>query len=146
MLFHVLSDAGEGELAYKMITRPEFPSYGALIGFGETTIPESFDLPGEGGGSHDHHMFCDIKNWFISRVAGLRYNPDGDDCRRVLVKPSYISSLRFAEAEYLSPFGKIAVRWERDGDDICLTLDAPEEISYEIVLPDGTVRTGKGKF
>ena len=146
VLFHVLSDAGEGELAYKMITRPEFPSYGALIGFGETTIPESFDLPGEGGGSHDHHMFCDIKNWFISRVAGLRYNPDGDDCRRVLVKPSYISSLRFAEAEYLSPFGKIAVRWERVDGEIRLTLDAPEEISYEIVLPDGTVRTGKGKY
>ncbi len=146
VLFHVLSDAGEGELAYKMITRPEFPSYGALIGFGETTVPESFDLPGEGGGSHDHHMYCDIKNWFISRVAGLRYNPDGDDCRRVLVKPSYISSLRFAEAEYLSPYGKIAVRWERADGGIRLTLDAPEEIAYEIVLPDGTVRTGCGKF
>ena len=144
VIFHVLSELGESELAYKMITRKEFPSYGAFIGFGETTIPEAFCRPGEGNYSHNHQMYCDIKNWFISRVAGLRYNPTGREHDRVLIEPSFISSLDFAEAEYASPAGRIAVRWERAGIGIRLTLSAPAAVSYEIALPDGAVRTGKG--
>ena len=145
VIFHVLSDAGESELAYKMITRPEFPSYGALIVFGETTIPECFDLPGEGNYSHNHHMYCDIKNWFISAVAGLRYNPDGRDHSRVLIKPAFIPSLTFAEADYDSPAGKISVRWERTGTGVELTVRAAEGICADVALPDGTLAAHRGE-
>ena len=138
LCFEGLSDAGESELAYKMITRPEFPSYGALIGFGETTIPECFDLPGEGNYSHNHHMYCDIKSWFISAVAGIRYNPDGRDHARVLIKPAFIPSLTFAEADYDSPAGKISVRWERTRTGVELTVRAAEGICADVVMPDGT--------
>ena len=137
VIFHVLSDAGEAALAYKMITRPEFPSYGAMILFGETTVPESFELPGEGIYSHNHHMFCDIKNWFISAVAGLRYNPDGTDHNAVLIKPAFIDALTFAEASYLSPAGEIFVRWERTDGGVNLRVRTADGIAAEIVLPNG---------
>ncbi len=148
VIFHVLSEAGESELAWKMITRKEFPSYGALIGFGETTIPECFDLPGEGNYSHNHHMYCDIKNWFISAVAGLRYNPDGRDPSRVLIKPALISSLTFAEARYDSPAGQIFVRWDRTENGAELLVRAADGITAEIVTPDGASRihTGEGRY
>lgn len=98
------------DLSLKMITRKEFPSYGALAALGETTVPEFFELPGDHYYSHNHHMYCDVKNWFVSAVAGLRYNPDGNDFGRVLVKPAFIKGLEFAEASYSSPFGEISVR------------------------------------
>ncbi|MCH5197778.1 MAG: family 78 glycoside hydrolase catalytic domain [Oscillospiraceae bacterium] len=144
VIFHALSEAGESELAYKMITRKEFPSYGALIGFGDTTLPEWFSLPEETQHSHNHHMYCDIKNWFISAVAGLRFNPAGRDRKKVLIKPAFIKSLTFAEADYICEEGKISVRWERTESGISLTLTAPESISYEIALPDGSTETGTG--
>ncbi len=144
VIFHVLSEAGESELAWHMITRKEFPSYGALIGFGETTIPEFFLLPGEGCYSHNHHMYCDIKNWFISAVAGLRYNPDGTDHRRVLVRPALIGGLSFAEARYESPAGEIFVRWERTDGGAELHVRTANGITAEIVLPDGTHLTHTG--
>ena len=137
VIFHVLSDAGESELAWKMITRKEFPSYGALIGFGETTIPEFFGLPGEGNYSHNHHMFCDSKNWFISSVAGLRYNPDGTDHRHALIKPAFIDGLTFAKASYASPAGEIFVRWERTGNETELRVRTADGITAEVVMPDG---------
>ncbi len=143
-IFHVLSGAGESELAWKMITRKEFPSYGALVDFGETTIPEFFDLPGEGNYSHNHHMYCDIKNWFISAVAGLRYNPDGTDLSRVRIQPAFIKSLSFAEARYDSPRGEIFVRWERTGEGVDLRVRTDERITAEIILPDGARFTHRG--
>ena len=144
VIFHVLSEAGESNLAWKMITRKDFPSYGALIGFGETTLPEFFRRPGEGIYSHNHHMYGDIKNWFISAVAGLRYNPDGTDHRHVLVKPALVSALSFAEASAASPFGEIFVRWERTDGGAELHVRTPKGMTAEILLPDGThmVHTG----
>ncbi|MBO4392124.1 MAG: family 78 glycoside hydrolase catalytic domain [Clostridia bacterium] len=138
VIFHVLTAAGESELAWKMITRKEFPSYGAFIEFGETTLPECFELPGQGNYSHNHHMFGDIKNWFISSVTGLRYNPNGTDHGFVLIKPAFIRALSFAEATYASPKGDIFVRWERKNGKIELRVRTAEKISAEIVLPDGT--------
>lgn len=143
VIFHVLSDFGESALAYRMMTRKDFPSYGAFVEAGETTVPEVFGLPG-GRYSHNHHMYCDIKNWFISRVAGLRFNPSRRDTRSVLVEPAFIPSLRFAEARYDSPAGRISVRWERGGSGIALKLSAPVEVRWEIALPGGFSRTGKG--
>ena len=147
-IFHVLGDLGESELAWKMITRKEFPSYGALARFGETTVPECFDLPGEGNYSHNHHMYCDVKNWFISSVAGLRYNPDGTDFGRVLVRPAFIRSLTFAEARYASPRGEIFVRWERADGKVLLRVRTAEGLRAEVVRPDGTrfFHTGDGVY
>ena len=138
VIFHVLSEAGESGLAWKMITRKEYPSYGAFVGFGETTIPEAFGLPGEWFYSHNHHVFCDIKNWFISSVAGLRYNPDGRDHKHAVIKPAFIGGLAFAEASYASPSGEIFVRWDRTGNGADIHVRTAEGITAEVVLPDGT--------
>jgi len=138
VIFHVLSDLGESELAWHMITRKEFPSYGALIGFGETTLPEFFRSPGNGIYSHNHHMYGDIKNWFISTAAGLRYNPDGTDHRHALVRPVFLSALTFAEASFISPFGELFVRWDRTDSGADLRVRIPDGMTATVVLPDGT--------
>lgn len=136
-IFHVLSEFGESDLAWDLITRKEFPSYGALIALGETTLPEFFRLPGEGYCSHNHHMFGDVKNWFISCVAGLRYNPDARDHRRVQVRPAFIGGLAFAEAYFESPLGRISVRWERKDDGVVLSVNTPAGIAADVIGPDG---------
>lgn len=138
VIFHVLSDAGESDLAWKMITRREFPSYGAFIEFGETTIPEFFGLPEDGLFSHNHHMFCDIKNWFISCVAGLKYNPDGIKHDHVTIKPAFINGLSYAQASYSSPAGEIFVRWDRTNGGADIHVCTADGIIANVVLPDGT--------
>ncbi len=148
VIFHVLSGAGESDLAWKMITRKEFPSYGALIDLGETTLPEFFRLPGEGYYSHNHHMYGDVKNWFISAVAGLRYNPDCTDHGRVLVQPAFIDGLAFAEASFDCPKGKISVRWDRTDSGAALHVRTPDGVFADVVFPDGSgiARTGTGVY
>lgn len=139
VLFHVLSEGGAGDLAYKMITRPEYPSYGFCVKQGMTSLPEDFTTPklDEYVSSLNHHFWGDISNWFISKVAGLRVNPMGDDPSYVNIVPDFIPCLDHASAHYYTVKGKISVSWKRDGDSILLTVEKPEEVKGRVILNNG---------
>lgn len=124
-IFDVLSEFGESELAYRMITKPDYPSYACLIGRGETSVVEAIRPDTMDCGSHNHHFLCDYARWFVNCVAGLRVI----DSRTVEVKPSYISSLNYAEAYCDLPAGRVTVRWERLPDGTTsLKVDSPKDI------------------
>ena len=124
-LFHVLSDFGHSELAYRMLTKPEYPSYGCLIARGETAMVEAIRPEGMSCGSHNHHFLCDYTRWLIRCVAGLHVVDD----RTVEIRPSYISTLEYAEAWCMLPAGRVTVRWERQPDGKPqLTVDAPSGV------------------
>lgn len=133
VLFPVLSRFGQGELAYKMITKKDYPSYAHLIEKGETTMVEQFMPDGERCGSHNHHFLGDIARWFINHIAGLNIV----DHRSILVKPQFISDIDYARASYKFPSGEALVSWKRDGDEIILDIKCDAGISYEIELPSG---------
>lgn len=145
-IFHVLSDYGYTDMAYKMITGDTFPSYGINIKLGLTTLPESF-LDGryltreEGlsgaGGSLNHHFFGDIKHWFMRQICGINVNPHGDNPNEVLVYPHFVEGLSHAEATYDAPAGKVTVSWKRDGDKIILSAYADEGVKISVKLENG---------
>lgn len=134
VIFHVLSDFGYADLAYKMITRTDYPSYGNWIANGATTLYEGF-YPGVQNQSLNHHFWGDISNWFISVVAGLKVV----NHTTVNIKPSFIKSLSNAEAYHVLPLGEVKVRWERVCDGINLSVTAPKNINGKIILPFGYV-------
>ena len=128
VIFHVLAEFGEAELAYDMITRKEYPSYGYWIETGETTLCEAFQ-PTVKCGSHNHHFLGDIGNWYISAVAGLRIV----NSEKVLISPNFINQLDYASAYHDLPKGRVSVSWKRVGDEIELEVKCPVE--YEIKIP-----------
>ncbi len=138
-IFHVLSDLGESELAYKMITREEYPSYGNFVKRGLTALPEDFlDIDREDSpNSLNHHFFGDIISWFIQRVVGIRVNPRNTVCCDFDITPSFIDKLDYAKAHYDSPCGRVNVEWKREGKEISLIIDAPENATGYIKLPSG---------
>ena len=136
-LFRVLADHGKAELAYELITRPDYPSYGNFVTRGLTALPEDFLREGQRPNSLNHHFFGDISAWFIEYIAGIRVNPAGNDCREVRVTPNFIARLDFAEGHYDTVGGRVAVRWERDGSDIALTVECADRVHGEIRLPNG---------
>ncbi|MCR5523834.1 MAG: glycoside hydrolase family 78 protein [Clostridia bacterium] len=138
-LFHVLSDCGQSELAYRMITRTDYPSYGILLRQGLTSLPEDF-LPEEewdSPNSLNHHFMGDIINWFIQRIAGIRVNPRNKSCNDFDISPAFISQLSSVKAHYDAPCGRVEVEWKKDGDNILLNISCPDEAGGYIVLPDG---------
>lgn len=141
VIFHVLSEFGYDDLAYNMIVRPDFPSYGNIIKRGATTLWEAF-YPDKAL-SENHHFWGDVSAWFIKRVAGICINPDGTSLRSADITPAFIEKLSFAEGWH-SLGGengeKIYVSWKRgesDKNKIALTVECPEGVNGRIILKNG---------
>ena len=135
-IFHVLSKFGEGELAFKMITKKDYPSYGYLLEIGETSLPERFMPDGAPCDSHNHHFFGDIARWFIREIAGLRV----ENYKTVVIKPDFLKEINSAEAYYELPSGRVSVKWETESDGrIRLEYVCPEGVDISVILPEGAV-------
>ena len=145
VLFDVLAEAGEAELAFRLIVQKSFPSYGYMLEHGATTLWEAFYEIEEGAeGSHrrkdgvprmcslDHHFWGFVSGWFYRCIAGLRVCSPAE----VNVQPCFIGQLSFAEGEHAFPHGRILVRWERRGEEIALTVRC-RGVRGKIVLPAG---------
>lgn len=137
VIFRVLADRGEADLALHMILRPEFPSYGNWIIRGATTLWEMFTQEGGQIASRNHHFWGDISAWFYRYLAGMEINPDATDICKVNIKPVFASVVNHVEASHQLPFGELKVEWARKGDTIILDVEAPAMAKGEILLPEG---------
>ncbi len=125
VIFDVLSDFGEGNLAYELITKDGYPSYKDLIDKGETTIGEQFMPHIARNLSHNHHFLCDFTRWFIERVAGLKVV----DSENVLIQPDFIEGLDYASAYYDLTAGRVSVSWKRENGEVKVSYEAPDGVS-----------------
>lgn len=137
VLFHVLSEFGHSELAYRMITRDDFPSYGYWIQNGATSLWELFSPIERAQSSCNHHFFGDILSWFIKTLAGIQLNPFDENVNQVRIVPQFIESLNYVEAFMEAPAGRIHVFWERIEENIMMTVTIPQGIDAELVLKNG---------
>ena len=139
VIFHVLSDFGEGALAYRMITREDWPSYGSMIKQGLTALGEDFIPPEQWDdpNSLNHHFMGDISNWFLQRVAGIRVNPRLTGPDAIDITPDFLPQLSYAKAHYDAPAGKVGVHWYRENDAVRLSVECPDAVKGYIELPRG---------
>jgi alpha-L-rhamnosidase len=139
VLYRVLAENGEVDLAYNMITRPDFPSYGNWVKRGSTTLRESFLPTDDDVDSLNHHFWGDVSAWFYTYLAGMRINPTGKDITNVDIKPLFPEKLDSVNAYHNLPDGKISVTWERETEGIALKIDTSEKLHGKIALPCGYV-------
>jgi len=125
VLFHVLSEFGHSDLAFKMITRDDYPSYGNWLKRGATTLWENF-LP-DRVSSMNHHFWGDISAWFIKRIVGIQLNPEKNNVNTLKIKPSFIDALNYASAYHDAPSGRITVSWKRENQCIILNVEIPKD-------------------
>ncbi len=137
VLFHVLSDFGRSDLAFTMITRPDFPSYGWWVAQGANTLWEDFIQRERGAASRNHHFWGDVSGWFLRCIVGLRVNPHRTGPDELTLAPSFLPQLTHAEGYHLLPAGRAEVAWRREKDGVRLDVTVPAGISGVIRLPDG---------
>ena len=140
-VFHALSQCGRGDLAFRMITRRDYPSYGFFVEQGYTALPEDFTAPEklDDPNSLNHHFFGDITSWFIQRVVGICINPQNTSADRIDIAPDFLRALSFAKGFYIAPAGRVRVSWRREGTQIRLNIECPDAIVGDIILPCGFV-------
>lgn len=133
-IFNVLSENGEHETAYRMLTQTTSPSYGSWLGQGATTLWEQWD----GQASRNHIMFGDVGAWFYKNLAGITVDdstPDGVAFKHVVIRPRLVGDLTEAKASYQSIRGLIESHWTiRDGR-IELTVTVPANTTATVYVP-----------
>ncbi len=132
-MFHVLSENGYADLAYEMITKESYPSYGHWAAMGETTLLEHF-LPYQDyyRASKNHHFLGDVINWFMRAAGGIHVQ----SANSVQIAPKFIKKLDFCEAYHELPSGRISVRWDRKDDGIFLKIKSEGDIKYSVCFDE----------
>ena len=142
VIFRVLCEGGYEDLAIKMITRPDPPSYGVMIADGLTTLAENVRAP---YGSYNHHFWGDISALFIECFAGIRPNPHLQSADNIDIRPLFSTGMQHAKAYYRAPAGLVEVAWQRAGERVELALTYPTAASGFVVAPRGYTVNGEVK-
>lgn len=138
VIYRVLAENGEVDLAYNMIVRPDYPSYGNWVKRGATTLWEGFYPENGRVLSLNHHFWGDVSAWFYTYLAGMRINPTGKDATNVDIKPLFPEKLNSVSAYHDTPVGRISVSWERTNEQsFILKIESAENLHGKIVLPEG---------
>lgn len=142
VIFRVLCDYGYEDLAHKMITRPDAPSYGFMVESGYTTLSECL-VPAER--SFNHHYFGDISALMIEYFGGIRINPHLKGADTFVIKPVFPEKLSYVSVWHDSIKGKITVDWKKENNKICLELVVPEGLIGDVEAPNGYSVNGQNK-
>ena len=142
VIFRVLCDYGYEDLAIKMITRPDAPSYGVMIADGLTTLAENVRAP---YGSRNHHFWGDISALMIEYFAGIRPNPDLQNAKNIDIRPLFSTGMQHAKAYYTAPSGRVEVKWEREGEHVKMELLYPTKACGFVWAPHGYAVNGQEK-
>lgn len=138
IIFHVLAKRGYAELAYNMIVRPDFPSYGHWIVHENcTSLFEAFQRENDVPNSKNHHFFGDISSWFFKYVAGVKINPNAKDAREIEISPNFISTLTHATGWENHLGGKLESMWEKTENGYTLSVNIPKNCYGTLILPRG---------
>ena len=162
-IFRALSDGGDTEEVYRMVTNPTAPSYADMVARGETTLAEDFNAIGERINSRNHHFLGDVSAWFIDTLCGIRVNPQMeaslrlgmkcgkfphfDGASRVDIMPHMPEALSYAEAHHETPYGEVAVKLCRVREGwISVKVTVTGELHGRILPPEGYHFDGCGEY
>ena len=131
-LVDVLCDFGRPDLAINLLKQPTYPGFGNQIAQGATTLWEQWNYKGSMD-SHNHAMFAGVDSSFFTRLAGITALKPGYS--QINIRPFMPKELSFAAATQETVKGRIAVRWQRNHDNIELKVTIPVNTSALVSIP-----------
>ncbi|MGI3224239.1 family 78 glycoside hydrolase catalytic domain [Streptomyces sp. GTA36] len=132
LLLPVLTEHGRGDLAYKLATQTDYPSWGNWVANGATTSWETWAITGKDQ-SQNHAFLGTVDDWFYTHLAGIR--PAAPGYREVLIAPTVPDGLSHASASVTTPQGKVSSSWRQHKGRLTLTVHVPDGTPAEIRIP-----------
>jgi len=135
-MMEVLTELGEGDVAYTIVTQISYPSWGYMISKGATTIWERWEyMTGSGMNSHDHPMHGSVDVWFYKYLAGIKVDLDNPGWKSIIIKPYILGDLTFVEGSVNTVRGLIFSKWERKEGLITLEVKIPVNSRARVSVP-----------
>jgi len=163
LLLQELSRSGRHDVAMRIVTAPDCPSWGAMIHHGATAIWERWDgflderkgpverlrfqavnpwethivegpFQDPGMNSYNHPGYLTVAQWMVESILGIMPTPEGPGFRRFILRPQ-IGTLRSARGSYRSMYGEIKVQWRVAGERLALGVTIPPGTIAEAHVP-----------
>ena len=131
-LMRGLSDYGRTDLAYRIATNRDYPSWGYMVENDATTIWELWNgnTADPAMNSHNHVMLLsDLLVWCYEYLAGIQNAAGSSGFEKITMRPHPMEGLDYVKASYRSVHGLIKSAWKKTGDTF----------QWDIVLPANTV-------
>jgi hypothetical protein len=142
-VLRALADGGRSDVIFDMNHQSDRPGYGYQLAQGATSLTEAWDANPRS--SQNHFMLGQIMEWFYGDLAGLAPDVAHPGFERVRIRPQPVSGITWARAAHLSPRGRIAVEWRRDGGAFSLDVELPPNTSAEVWVPaEGVSNVSEG--
>ena len=131
-----LCDIGETDLAYELIAKKEYPSWGYMLENGATTVWERWNGYTKEDGFEDpemnsfnHYSLGSCVEWLYSYVLGIKLDEDTEE---VTIKPTVSERLTFAKGGTKVNGGKISVCWKREENVVTIEVAADVGVKYHV--------------
>ncbi|MCX8159839.1 MAG: glycoside hydrolase family 78 protein [Candidatus Saccharicenans sp.] len=135
-ILEVLTMFGNSDLAYDVMTKADFPSYGYMIKNGATTLWELWQKrEGPSMNSHNHPMFGSVGAWFYKALAGINMAPDSIAFRKLIIRPQMVRDLTHVSGSIYTINGQVSCSWQRGDREIKMEVIIPVGSEAEIYLP-----------
>ncbi|WP_210480175.1 family 78 glycoside hydrolase catalytic domain [Naasia sp. SYSU D00948] len=143
--------SGHADVAGRLLTQTQNPSWLYAVTMGATTIWERWDSMLEDGSinpgemtSFNHYAFGAVADWLHRSVGGLA--PAAPGYKEIEVRPVLLEEIDWAKTSHETPYGLASVEWRREGTAFSLELVVPANTSASVWLPGETEprRVGSG--
>lgn len=141
-LLNALSANGYADLAYKVASQEDFPSWGWWIVNGATTFYENWPLDAKSDISMNHIMFGEINAWYYKALGGIFPDETAPGFKNVILRPGFVEGLNSFGAEHDGPYGKIVSEWQRSEDRVKYHVSIPANSTATLYLKSENVLTG----
>jgi len=132
-ILNALTENGRTDVAYRMASQKDLPSWGWWIEQGATTLWEQWN----GADSRFHVMYGDIDAWFFKALAGINPDPSAPGFKHFFITPNVAGDLTSARAEYNSVRGLILSDWKVVKGQFQLKARIPANTTATLSLPIG---------
>ena len=134
-VLRMLVKYGHADVAYKMATQTDSPSWGDWLKKGLTTPPETWVLSPDFRDASLNHVFLgDINAWMYNDLAGINYDENNPGFSHFFITPHFVKDLNWVKADYQSVKGLIRSEWQRNSAGITLKVTVPANTSATVIV------------
>ena len=133
---------GRADIAYRLASIRDYPSWGYMVANGATTIWELWNgnTANPKMNSQNHVMLLgDLIVWFYENLGGIKTDPAHPAFKMIEMKPSFVEGLDHVNATYHSMYGLIKSSWKKNNKELTWNITVPVNIKALVYIPASTV-------
>jgi alpha-L-rhamnosidase len=134
-----LADADRSDVIFDLLSRTDAPSYGNQLAQGATTLTEAWDANPKN--SQNHLMLGHAEQWFYQHLCGIQIDLSQPAGRQIIVRPSLVGDISWADAQHQTVLGPVSCRWERIDHGLRMSIQIPVGVTAEVHVPTSNAQS-----